>query len=430
MQLIIHRGTHEIGGSCVELQAGKTRILIDFGMPLVDEKREPFDSKTLLGKSIAQLKSSNTLPDIKGLYRDEPEGIDAILISHSHRDHYGLLEYANPDIPLWMSRGVRALIEVSNIFIHNKPAKINAEIAKPWKPFRIGDFTVTPYLVDHSGFDALAFLVEADGKRVYYSGDFRGHGRKSILFKKALRAHPENIDYLLLEGSMLGRAGQPYKDENEIERRIKEILEETKNIVFLSFSSQNIDRLVSAYRACIRTGRTFVIDLYTAFILSKLRKVSRGIPQHDSDNIRIKFWKAHAESLAAAGYRDLLYVYNRRKIEMLEIDKKKDKMLMIARDNSVFPRMLKDLTGVKGAKLVYSMYEKYLAEEFKTKCNTKGIEIEHVHTGGHAIIEDLKAFAYALNPRVLIPIHTFYADKYNELFSNVKVLKDGEMLML
>ena len=42
----------------------------------------------------------------------------------------------------------------------------------------IGPFRITPQLVDHSAFDAYALLVEADGKRVYYSGDFRAHGRK------------------------------------------------------------------------------------------------------------------------------------------------------------------------------------------------------------------------------------------------------------
>ena len=430
MQLIIHRGTKEIGGSCVELQAAKTRILIDFGMPLVDEKREPFDASLLRGKSIAQLKETKILPDIKGLYQDEPKGINAILISHSHQDHYGLLDYANPDIPLYMSQGVKALIEVSNIFIHNKPGKLNANVVKPWKHFKIGDFTIMPYLVDHSGPDALAFLIEANGKRVFYSGDFRAHGRKRILFENMLKEPPKNIDYLLLEGSMLGREGQLHKDEYDVELRIMEILKETKNIVFLSCSSQNIDRLVSAYRACLRTSRTFVIDLYTAFILSKLKKVSKGIPQYDSDNIRIIYWKPHAESLAKAGYRDLLYVYKKRKIELLEIDKKKERVLMLVRDNSVFPRTLKGLDGVQGAKLIYSMYEKYLTEEFKAKCGRKGIEIEHVHTSGHATVEDLKTFASVLSPKTLIPIHTFEPEKYSVLFKNVRMLNDGEEFIL
>jgi len=243
-----------------------------------------------------------------------------------------------------------------------------------------------------------------------------------------LQNPPKDIDYLLLEGSMLGREGQLYKDEDAVELRIMKIFKETKNIAFLSCSSQNIDRLVSAYRACLRTGRTFVIDLYTAFILSKLKKVSNGIPQYNSDNMRIKFWKPHADSLSKAGYRDLLYVYNKRKIELLEIAKKKDKILMLVRDNSVFSLTLKELSDITGAKLIYSMYERYLTNEFKVKCGRKGIEIEHVHTSGHATIEDLKTFADAINPKTLIPIHTFYANNYKDLFNNVKVLKDGEVL--
>ncbi|MFH1790457.1 MAG: MBL fold metallo-hydrolase RNA specificity domain-containing protein, partial [Candidatus Omnitrophota bacterium] len=287
-----------------------------------------------------------------------------------------------------------------------------------------------PYLVDHSGPDALAFLAETDAKRVYYSGDLGSHGRKNIVFENMLKNPPKDIDYLLLEGSMLGREGQLYNDESSVEQRMKEVLRETKNIVFLSCSSQNIDRLVSAYRACLKTGRTFVIDLYAAFILSKLGRVSKGIPQYDSDNMRIKFRKAHADSLNKAGYRDLLYVYNRRKIELIEIDKKKEKILMLVRDNNVFSRTLKELSDIKGAKLIYSAYEKYLTDEFKAKCGRKDIEIEHVHTSGHATADNLQAFAAALNPKTTIPIHTFCADKYKDVFPNVKVVQDGEALDL
>ena len=36
MNLTIHRGTHKIGGSCVEVSTSKTRIIIDAGLPLDD----------------------------------------------------------------------------------------------------------------------------------------------------------------------------------------------------------------------------------------------------------------------------------------------------------------------------------------------------------------------------------------------------------
>ena len=34
---------------------------------------------------------------------------------------------------------------------------------------KIGPFTVTPWLVDHSGFDAYALEITAEGRRLFYS---------------------------------------------------------------------------------------------------------------------------------------------------------------------------------------------------------------------------------------------------------------------
>ena len=131
MKITIHRGTHEIGGSCVELRTQKTRILVDFGIPLVSSQGEPFDAKTLEGKSIEELKEQKLLPDIKGLYKNEEKSVDAILISHSHLDHYGLLNYVHPDIPVYLSEGAKILIEISNIFVpRGKVGFLNSRVLK------------------------------------------------------------------------------------------------------------------------------------------------------------------------------------------------------------------------------------------------------------------------------------------------------------
>jgi ribonuclease J len=430
MKLTIHRGANEIGGSCVEIQSGDSRILIDFGMPLVDKNRERFDSDGIAGKSIEELKKEKTLPDIRGLYRGEKPQIDAILISHSHLDHYGLLDFANNEIPVYISRGAKELVEVTNIFIDKNVQLSNAHIIKHQLPFHIKDFTITPYLVDHSAFDAFAFLIEADGKRIFYSGDFRGHGRKRKLFEQLIENPPKDIDCLLMEGSMLGRDETAYKKEDDIEARIVEILKEQNNITFLFLSSQNIDRLVSAYRACLQTGTTFVIDIYTAFILQKLREVSKKIPQFNWEKIRVKFFKYHADKLAGAGYKELLYIYNRQKIEMDELNEKKKNILMLAKDNSIFPLIIKNISDPEGAKIIYSMWEGYLTDEFKNFCSDKKIEIEQVHTSGHAVLNDLRRFAKALSPKCLVPIHTFEAARYSEFFDNVKIVNDGEPFLI
>jgi len=399
-------------------------------MPLVDARKEPFDSKTLVGKFVDSLKKSKILPDIKGLYNTEEISIDAILISHSHMDHYGLLSYVHNDIPVYMSQGAQELIEVSSIFTPNKIGKINSRIINPKKTFNIGDIKITPYLVDHSAFDALAFLIEADGKRIFYSGDFRAHGRKSILFKRIIKNPPKDIDCLLMEGSMLGRENRKYKDEISVQQGMEDTLKAADNVTFLFVSSQNIDRLVSAYKACLKTNSTFVIDIYTAYILDTLRKVSEHIPQFNWRNIRVKFYKNQADALVEKVSTKLLYHYNTKKIELSEINKNKSKFLMLARDNSIFPRILNGIENSEGAKIIYSMWNGYLTDEFKEYCAKKGLSIEDVHTSGHATVEDLQAFAKALKPRYLVPIHTFEAQRYPGLFKNVKLLKDGEVFTL
>lgn len=74
--------------------------------------------------------------------------------------------------------------------------------------------------------------------------------------------------------------------------------------------------------------------------------------------------------------------------------------------------------------LIYSMWEGYLqgVREFWERHK---VPIIGVHSSGHAYIEELKDFVTAIKPVNIIPIHTFYPDKYSEYFGcNVKIIKD------
>ena len=72
MQITIFRGTHEIGGNCVEVRSGSSRLILDVGMPLVDAEGKPFDSKTLRGKSVRRLLGEGVLPKVPGLFAIRP----------------------------------------------------------------------------------------------------------------------------------------------------------------------------------------------------------------------------------------------------------------------------------------------------------------------------------------------------------------------
>ena len=124
--------------------------------------------------------------------------------------------------------------------------------------------------MDHSAFDSYAFQVSAGGKSVFYTGDFRAHGRKSKLQEELIN-NPPHVDVLIMEGTMIGsRIDEPVITEEELEDRFFQVISETSGIVLVSASSQNIDRMVTIFKAAQRSQRRFIIDFYTAEILELL----------------------------------------------------------------------------------------------------------------------------------------------------------------
>jgi ribonuclease J len=373
------------------------------------------------------------LPDVKGLYAGEEKGIDAVLISHPHQDHYGLLRYLNPEIPVYLSKGCLALIQASDIFIPTKANLRNAATFEMWQPFTIADLVITPQLVDHSGFDAAAFLIEGDGKKIFYSGDFRGHGRKGKLLDNVLKHPIEDTDYLLLEGSMLGRDSGLYPTEQAVEDKMATMFKSKNNIAFVFCSSQNIDRLVSIYRAAKRTGQTTVIDLYTAYILNNLRDVSNKLPQHWWSDIRVFYFHGHVKTLQDNGLGSFVKECLSSRIYKEELSRDRKSLVMIAKYNPAFTRLINYLGDSDGALGIYSMWEGYLEKsDFRQPLQRRGIEFKTIHTSGHAPEQDLKRLVAAFKPKCVVPIHTFHPQDYQSLFPDTKVhpLNDGEEFIL
>ena len=429
MRLTIHRGTHEIGGSCSELSSDSTdaRLVLDLGMPLVNSDGTPFEWSAYREQSFEQLVDSGILPSITGLYNDSSQLVSAVLLSHAHQDHYGFLRFVQPSIPIYMSPGTKALVEASNLFLEANVNVTSIKTFKMWRPFNVSGFAVTPYLMDHSAPDAAAFLIEADRKRIFYTGDFRGHGRKRVLFDGLRKHPPESIDYLVIEGSMIGREEGLYPDETSVEEALVQLIRTDTKICFVFTSSQNLDRIVSIFRAAKRSGRTLILDLYTAFILEKLSGLSPNIPQFDWEGVRVFFLPHHAEKLGRLDQR-LLYRYARHRIRPEDIYREPHNKVVLSKDNR-FYRSLMAKCGEATA--VYSMWHGYLERgtlpEFLRE---RGVQLTEIHTSGHAIIEHLKSIGEAINPKSVVPIHTFYPERFGDILQNVILVNDRQELVL
>ena len=210
-----------------------------------------------------------------------------MVISHPHQDHYGLVKYLRPDIPIVIGEAASRILRVASQFTLSGHVLARTIPLKDRQPLDIGPFKVTPYLVDHSAYDAYSLLVSSGNRKLFYTGDFRAHGRKGKLFERLLRDPPTGVDVLLMEGTTIDRADsdEETQTESDLETGFVQHFNESKVMVLVWSSGQNIDRLVTVYRACKQTGRQLIIDLYTAEILKATG--NPNIPQGTWDDVRV-----------------------------------------------------------------------------------------------------------------------------------------------
>ena len=119
---------------------------------------------------------------------------------------------------------------------------------------------------------------------------------------------------LLLEGSSLGRLNddQQFPTEADIETQLVQAFSTTEGLALVHTSAQNIDRVVSIMRACKRTGRRLIIDLYTAAILEATG--NRNIPQSNWPDVALFIPQAQRVQIKQNAWFDLLKHHSANRI--------------------------------------------------------------------------------------------------------------------
>ena len=404
MRIRIHRGASEIGGSCVEVEASGLRILVDAGLPLNGPE--------------------NANPPIPKV---DAASLCAILISHPHQDHFGLVPWL-PAVPVAMGAAGRRILRAAAPYMKQAPITLNGPDWVHRQPIQIGPFCITPYLVDHSAYDAYALLIEADGKRLFYSGDFRLHGRKQHLMEELMTSPPVGIDALLLEGTTMGRRAPDRRPltEADLEVELRHVFEETEGLALVQASAQNIDRLVGIYRACRHANRTLVIDLYTAQILEAT--CNPQIPQSTWKNVALAIPQRQRLQIKRNGWFDALARHSTRRIYLKrDIAKNPGRYALLFRD--LWMPDLERAGCLVGASFIHSQWEGYLKEkrfiELDAWRQIHGIPFHQIHTSGHAGPADLKRIATALAPQIVVPIHTDNRTGYDALGMDIVCHLDG-----
>jgi ribonuclease J len=409
LTLAVHRGTQQIGGSCIEITHPQgDRIILDAGRPL----DAPDGATGLLPASLDRSR------------------LATVLISHPHQDHWGLVDELPAGWPIWTGSASAKLIAVTGDVTRRPLARKFETWDSRSGPFAVGPFTITPILTDHSAYDAYMLLVEGAGQRLLYTGDFRRHGRKSTLVDRMMARPPEDIDVLLTEGTNLG-SDKPVTSESELETDFVELFARTRGRVFVAWSGQNIDRTVTIYRAAKRTGRTLAIDLYTADVLDRISE-GTGLPRAGFPNLKVIVTRGLVRNYRGQGREDF--------VERMVPNGISAKRLEGSRHVVMLRRGL--LSDYQGAGVVptaddafnFSMWRGYLSEPYHSDalewCRNAGAEIAYLHTSGHASPADLRAFAASVQPKIVVPVHGVKWDDESHGFGVVRRLADAEPLSI
>lgn len=82
----------------------------------------------------------------------------------------------------------------------------------------------------------------------------------------------------------------------------------------------------------------------------------------------------------------------------------------------------------------FSMWRGYLSEPYHSEllewCRSAGAEIAYIHTSGHASAADLRTFAMAVRPKVVVPVHGVKWDEEAHGFGTIRRLRDAETMDL
>lgn len=210
MKLCIHRGTHQIGGIAAEISTASTHILIDMGDELSPDPN--FVSAPL---------------NIPGVTNGNGH-CDAVLFTHYHGDHTGQMLRIRPEIPIYAGALAKDIMRLSAERGGQKNEALCRRIEtiqafSPGKPFLIGDIQITPFCIDHSACDSYLFLIEADGKRLLYTGDFRLHGVRGNVMDKILDRRIGKVDVVVTEGTTVSRSEHEVVTEWDLQKTCESV---------------------------------------------------------------------------------------------------------------------------------------------------------------------------------------------------------------
>jgi ribonuclease J len=175
-----------------------------------------------------------------------------------------------------------------------------------------------------------------------------------------------------------------------------------------------------------------IVDAYAAEVLKATGQDSIPKPAPGWSNLAVFIPHSQRVQLVKKNNAPLVNSYREFRLWPEQLAQNASRSVMLFRG-----WMMRDLDraqALTGARVLWSQWDGYLSAgagaALKADCERRDIPFESIHTSGHASPGDLKRLAAAVAPKRLIPIHTVERLQFPNLFSNVKLVDDGEWIDL
>lgn len=355
---------------------------------------------------------------------EKQRGEVAVFISHFHLDHTAGLRWLHPDVPIytseesakvWIALARSGLAEEGTPYEHTKVVPM-----PEGTPFSIGDIRFWTCAVDHNIPGASALFLETPDMRIVYSGDLRLHGANPQRTARFVaEAHRFRPDLLLLEGTSLPREEEtealrrPPLYESALAKRLATEAQDVQGPLLLHTYVRDAERLLSYVELAEKLGRKAVLGPKAARYLYALTgNKNFGVLQQPQDD----FQEPEGDQTSAPGILPLQHDFLRISTADLAASPK----AFLVHIPCTYPSLALDLSGIGGL-FLHSDGMPYgphspAYRPWREAIEKNGYRYAVFHTSGHAVPEHLFQIVRAINPKYLVPVHTFNPERYKEIF--------------
>lgn len=411
-KITFHSGILTIGGTIIEVIYEDSHIFFDFGSEYNPAaKVQPTDLQGLLDENLVPFLNNMFDPKIplRGYESKEDNFKDtAVFLSHIHLDHSKIVNYLNPEVPLYTLEGTKSLLNTLNInndflfpLYKNDVSKNTRDVigVKENEVVQVGKIKVKVMPVDHDAYGACGLVIETPDITIAYTGDIRLHGyRKNDTLNFCKES--ENCDLLLIEGVSVSfqEFGDSIREteannEPQLIEKINKIVENNpaKQITFNYYIS-NVERILNILKT---NPRTVVLDAYSAYVVKEAAGYEAYYYQLDDKEYGLdRKYKVDFEELLNDTEK---YFWQLDKLALESIAKLKDSGIYIHCD----AQPLGDFDPAY--------------EPFIKKFGDNNVEFMLLPCSGHARPYDLIEIINLIKPKLLAPIHSYRPEKlYNE----------------